>query len=63
MDQIKETFIDMNMCTLLQLHEELVECYVDMGFLSKSTSHDFIHCIIDHIDFNDNIGEYSSDDE
>ena len=63
MDELKETFIDMNMSTLLELHEELVQCYVDMGFLSTSTSYDFIHCIVDHIDFNERISEYSSDDE
>lgn len=60
---IKETFFDMNTSVFLKMYDEILSRYTDQGFLNNSKSFDFVHIILDNLDFNDAIIEYSSDDD
>ena len=63
MDELKETFIDINMNSFITLHQQLKEANVEMGFMNNSHSHDFIHVIMNNIFLNDTYYDTSSDEE
>lgn len=63
MDELKETFIDINMNSFITLHQQLKETGVEMGFMNKSHSHDFIHAVMKNIFLNDTYYDTSSDEE
>ena len=62
-DELKETFIDINLTLLLNFHQTIVHEYKDHGFLNESKSYEFIHCIVDSLQLNDKKCDYSSEDE
>ena len=62
-DELKETFIDMNMDIFLDLYDDIKLKHEDDGFLNTSNSSDLIHIIVDSMIFNDTINENFSDDE
>ena len=62
-DEIKETFIDINMDRLLDLYDDIKTEHEDQGFLNTSNSSDFIHILVDNLIFNDTFNDNSSDDE
>ena len=63
MDTIRETFFDINTEVLIDMYENIVKSHENKGFLNESSSHDFIHIIIENIDFNKENDEYLTDEE
>ena len=63
MDELKETFVDINMNSFITLHQQLKDTSVEMGFMNKSQSHDFIHAVMKNIFLNDTYYDTSSDEE
>lgn len=62
-DQLKETFIDINMNVLLDLHETLQNDYEEMGFFNTSVSHHFVQTLVEGIVLNENYHDISSEEE
>ena len=62
-DEIRETFIDINMGVLLELHESLQNDYEESGFLNTSVSHKFVQTLVEGIVLNENYLDISSEDE
>lgn len=62
-DELKETFIDINSNVLIDLHEDLKTSYMDLGILNHSECHEFINMLADNIQLNVNDYESSSDEE
>lgn len=62
-DEVKETFIDINMDCLLDLYDTIGIENEDLGFMNQANSSDFIHLIVDSIIFNESTNDHSSDDE
>lgn len=63
MDELKETFIDINMNSLIDLHESIQNDIIELGYMNNSQSSDFIHTILDNMFFNDYYYDSSSEDE
>ena len=62
-DEVKETFIDINMDCLLDLYDTIGIENEELGFMNQANSSDFIHLIVDSIIFNESTNDHSSDDE
>ena len=62
-DEVRETFIDINMDCLLDMYEHIKNEHEDMGFMNKSKSSELVNLIIESIIFNDIYNDHSSDDE
>lgn len=64
---LREIFLDFNMNTLLDIHEQLKLTYENDGFMNSSTSVKFIENVMDCIQLNEstNVPFYdnSSDDD
>lgn len=64
---LRELFLDMNMNTFIDIHEELKKNYEDFGFLNNSSSVDFINNLMECIEMNESINilvnDNSSDDD
>lgn len=63
LDEVKETFIDINIDRLLDMYNSIKDEYEDIGFLNKTHSSDLIHLIVDSLIFNDIYNDHSSEDE
>lgn len=63
MDELKETFVDINMNSFITLHQHLKEDNIEMGFMNDSHSYDFIHAIMNNIYLNDTYYDSSSEEE
>ena len=61
--EIEEIFLDINMNTFLDLHENLKNDYEMFGYLNESTSTRFISMIMENILLNENSYDSSSDEE
>ena len=48
-DLVKETFLDYNLNTLIDIHENIKDKNENNGFLNNSTSNKFINCVIQNI--------------
>lgn len=62
-DEVRETFIDINMDRLLDMYDHLKTENEDMGFMNKAHSSEFVDLIVESIIFNDTYNDNSSDDE
>ena len=62
-DDIRETFIDINMDCLLDMYDSIKNENEDMGILNQAHSSEFIHLIVESLIFNDTYNDNSSDDE
>jgi hypothetical protein len=62
-DQVKETFLDVNIDVLLDLHDDLKATYEPLGYFNKSCSNKFIDLIMRNIYLNENAYDSSSEDE
>ena len=64
---LRETFLDFNMNTLIDIHEQLKLTYENDGFMNNSTSVQFIENVMECIQLNEssNVPFYdnSSDDD
>lgn len=48
-DLVKETFLDYNLNTLINIHEDIKDKIENNGFLNNSTSNKFINCVMQNI--------------
>jgi hypothetical protein len=62
-DEVRETFIDINMDRLLDMYDDLKNGHEDMGFMNEAQSSEFVHVIVESLIFNDTYNDHSSDDE
>lgn len=64
---LRELFLDFNMDTFIDIHNELKQRYENHGFLNNSSSVDFVNLLMDCIDINESINlsynDNSSDDD
>ena len=63
MDELKETFIDINLDSMITLHENIKMDNMELGFMNTSQSHKFIHILVSNVYINDTCFDSSSDED
>jgi hypothetical protein len=64
---LRELFLDFNMDTFIDTHDELKQRYENRGFFNDSSSVDFVKLLMECVDINESINlsynDNSSDDD
>jgi hypothetical protein len=64
---LRELFLDFNMDTFIDTHDELKQRYENCGFFNDSSSVDFVKLLMECVDINESINlsynDNSSDDD